>query len=168
MKSSWILDLIIRDGEFYGNPDKIEGSMWFVLAADGYPQPFSTQPCSASQKLKWDFPYRLTLQINDINRAYLYVTLCTYGPKGFGVEALGRSRFGLRSLPLGSPKQFSFPIMDSKNSANEIMSVRVVATLSMIAPQFYLISNPMYHSENTLIQPSPVKNEISEFRTLPK
>ena len=139
MKGTWILDVIIKDGTFVGNASDIESAMWFVVSADGSPQPFSTNQTSYSEKPSWNYPARLILELSDINRAYIYLTLCTYGKNGNGVVAVARCRLGLRYFPLGSPKQISFPLMHVKNSSLEVINLRVEATLSKIAPKFQVV-----------------------------
>jgi len=148
MSASWILDIIIKDGDFSSIPEEIDTAIWFVISADGLQNPFSTVQTTISKNPVWNYPSRLVLHFHDITRAYLYLTLCSYEYNGQGVQAIARSRVGLRYLPIGNPKQFRFPLMHARNAANTIMSLRVVATLSSFAPQMQLIRNsPLPQSE---------------------
>jgi hypothetical protein len=128
-----VLDLILNDAQL--NPSAIEeihGPLWFVISADGLASAFATPLRSISSGLQWNFRARLLIKIPDIQNSYLYMTLCTYGPSGEGSVAVARSRIGLRSLPMGVPKQFSFPLMRSQNGAQEMAKVRLCATASPV------------------------------------
>lgn len=128
--------MIIMDGTVGDlNPPPM-GAVWLIVSADGIPRPFSTTACGFSNHLTWNFPARLILQFNDVSRSYMYVTLCTHGMNGTSVEVLGRSRIGLRALPIGSPKVFEFPIMHPSNSAQVVLNCRIKATLSSITASY--------------------------------
>jgi hypothetical protein len=130
---NWVLDLIVNDAQLKASCVKeIHGPLWLVISADGLSLPFSTASCSISSGLQWNCAARLLLKIRDIQNANLYVTLCTYGPSGEGAVALARSRVGLRSLPMGLPRQFRFPLMRSQYGAQEVAKVRLQATLSAL------------------------------------
>ena len=153
MHKQWILDILIKDGKYLGDPQDVEGSMWFVISCDGTPQAVATNQTGLSINPQWNFPQRIILQADDIARSYLYFTLCTYGKGGVGVVPIARSRLCLNSLPLGSPKQFSFPIMSVKNSIDEIIHLRVLATLSLLAPKLEINAKanlPLY-SDNQMV-----------------
>ena len=109
-------------------------SIWIVISVDGADQPFSTNVAGISENTVWEFPHRTVLNLNDISTAYLYFTLCTYGPDQT-VVALARSRVCLRHFPNGSPKTFTFPLMSANNSADETMSLTLCATLSSLPQQ---------------------------------
>lgn len=135
MATSWILDLVVKDAEMGPGMSNLKTPLWFVLSADGLMQPIQTTQAIPCQKPKWDFPARMILTLSDLSRAYLYVTLATYKVGADGVQAIARSRIGLRSLPIGSPKKFKFPLMQSNNSANLAATVSFVATLSSFTPR---------------------------------
>ena len=162
----WILDVVIQEGQYVGDTDDVEGSLWFVVACDGTTQPFSTIPTGLSERLtsKWDFPRRLILQVDDISRAYIFFTLCTYGKDGVGVIPIARSRICLRSLPIGSPKQFTFPMMSVKNSSLEVMQIKVLATLSLLSPTYSLAPSMPLHSQMSMGNPMN-RNFYSSFGT---
>ena len=132
MFQSWVLDLIIRDGVMDAGQPDLKSGMWLIISADGIPRPFATTECEYSHTPSWNFPARLVLQFGNIQRAYLYVTLCTHGETANLVNCIGRSRIGLRSLPIGSPKTFHFPLMEPLNAANSVMTLRITATLSSL------------------------------------
>ena len=133
MFQSWILDLIIKDGKIDSNQPHLNGGLWLIISADGIPRPFATTETPFSLNPTWNFPARLILQLNDLCRSYLYVTLCTKGING-NVICLARSRIGLRSLPIGTPKTFQFPLMQSGNAAQPVMTIRITSTLSSLSP----------------------------------
>ena len=133
---TWVLDIVVKDGTISKSYNLLDLPLWFVISADGAQQPFSTSQTTASASPSWDFPRRLILQLQDISSAYLYFTLCTYGGGGTGVQAIARSRIGLKHLPIGSPKQFTFPLMHARNSTSEVMQLRVIATLSELPTNF--------------------------------
>ena len=133
MFQSWVLDLIIKDGVMEGDQQNLHSGLWLIISADGIPRPFATTECQYCQKPSWNFPARLILQFYDLKRAYLYVTLCTRGSTANSVDCIGRSRIGLRSLPIGSPKTFHFPLMEPHNAAQTVMTLRITATLSSLS-----------------------------------
>ncbi|OHT13689.1 hypothetical protein TRFO_16126 [Tritrichomonas foetus] len=138
--SSYILDLVIGKGNLM-IPMNSASPMWFVISADGLQHPFSTPSVNASEKPEWNHKVRLILNIEDLSRAYIYFTLCTYSPNGRDVIAIGRSRVGLRNLPKGHPKQFMFPLMSPSNSAQEAMRINVIASFSQFSQQRNVNSN---------------------------
>ena len=132
MFSPYLLDLVIKDGEFKVQLDSYVSTLWFLISADGLQNAFSTPQSPLSENPSWDYPSRMIIQPPNIMQAYLYVTLCTYAPNGQDVIAIARSRVGLRSLPFSNPRQFKFPLMSAKNTAQEVMSLNVIATLSQL------------------------------------
>lgn len=114
----------------------LQTPLWFVLSADGYPHQVVTSQAIPSAHPTWEFPVRLVLELQDLSRAYLYVTLSTFKFNSQSTQVLGRSRIGLRSFPIGNPKRFTFPLMHSANSANKAADVTFVATLSQFTPRF--------------------------------
>ena len=138
MQEQWILDLLICDGDYVGNPDDVEGSLWLVVTVDGANGQFSTIRTGFSEHPVWNSPHRVILNVSNIRRAFMYFTLCTFGSGGVGVIPIGRSRVCLNSMPIGNPKLFSFPIMNVKNSSVELMSIRVTATLSLLSQEYHL------------------------------
>jgi hypothetical protein len=139
----WILDLVVKDAALDPQVQSISTLIWLILNVDGLAQPFSTPTASVSAGLSWDFPARLFLSLSDVAGAYLYVTMCTFGPNNQGLVTIARSRIGLRSLPRDSPKTFRFPLMRSQNGAQEFARLCVCATLSAMAgPQSYTGASP--------------------------
>jgi hypothetical protein len=131
---TWILDLLVNEVELHSScADEVHGAVWLVMSADGLSSPFSTPTRSLSSRPAFNFPARLFLKIPDLQNAYLFVTLCTYGPDGAGAIPLARSRVGLRSLPNGFPKQFRFPLMKYQNGAQQSAVLSVKATMSQVS-----------------------------------
>ena len=130
MLQSWLLDLVVIDGTLDHSFTEIDSGIWLIISADGIPRPFSTTECTNLNNPSWNFPARMILQFCDVHRAYLYVTLCTRKPHSESVQCIGRSKIGLRNLPIGSPKTFTFPLMFTRNATQVAMTVRITATLS--------------------------------------
>jgi hypothetical protein len=128
----FVLDIVFRDAAINRAFGSIVGPVWLAVGADGLNLPFHTDPVSVASGPRWNFAVRLVLSVADVAGAYLYCTLCTYGPGGHGTVALGRSRIGLRSLPTEEPKTFSFALMAAQSSAQEMARLSVCATLSPI------------------------------------
>ena len=133
MIQSWVLDLIVKDGIMDPNQQATNAGVWLIISADGISRPFSTTESLDYQNPSWNYPARLILQYIDVKRSYLYVTLCTHGKTDNSVQCIGRSRIGLRYLPVGSPKTLSFPLMEPHNAVQEVMKIRITATLSSIS-----------------------------------
>lgn len=128
--TSWVLDIVIYDGEFLLNDESYSMPFWFVISATGLQNQFSTPQASFSSHPVWNYPTRLIIQITDLQSSYLYFTLCTYEQNGRDVRGIARSRVGLRSFPIGNPKKVRIPLMSASNSATIAMSLSVVASLS--------------------------------------
>ena len=129
MLSTWVLDLVIIDGDTPDDMLPIKTPLWLVISADGIPQPFSSSTAEFSQRIRWNYAVRLILQVADIGRSYMYFTLCTSDSSPSGVRPLARSKIGLRCLPVSSPKRFTFPLMSISNGAQQIINLSVLATL---------------------------------------
>lgn len=134
MFSSYILDIVVKEADLMPILSDIGTPLWFVINADGLPNQFFTPKVCFNMHPVWNCPMRLIIQVPDIARAYLYVTLCTFAENGTDVRGIARARVGLRSLPNGTPKQFRFPLMYTSNSAFEALQLYLIATLSSIAP----------------------------------
>ena len=126
-----VLDLIVKDAIISNNIQEISTPLWIVINVDGLERPFSTNVATGGSHPVWNFPVRVVIQVPDVSKAYLYATLCTYGPNHQGSVPVARSRIGLRALPRGSPKQFSFPLMRTQNGAQELASLTLAATLGV-------------------------------------
>ena len=132
---AWLLDLVVKGGVARGPIPTSSNSIWIVISIDGASEPFSTNIATVSMRPVWDYPSRVILRLQDITKAYMYLTLCTYGPDQ-GVVALARSRICLRYFPNGTPKEFAFPLMSAYNSAEEMMSLTLFATISSLPANF--------------------------------
>lgn len=134
MASGVLLDVIVKYATISDTIQPITTPLWVVLHVDGLQAPFSTERATGDRPV-WNFAARILLQGIDISRAYLYATLCTYGPHNQAI-ALARSRIGLRSLPTGSPRQFSFPLMREANGAQVFAELSLAATLAHVTSPF--------------------------------
>lgn len=134
MASGVLLDVIVKYANISDHIQPITTPLWVVLHVDGLQSPFSTERAPGDRPV-WNFAARIVLQDIDISRAYLYATLCTYGPHNQAI-ALARSRIGLRSLPTGSPRQFSFPLMRQENGAQVFADLCLAATLAHVTSPF--------------------------------
>jgi hypothetical protein len=129
----WVLDLVVKSATINSPTFVISTPLWFIISADGLPQPFVTPPASVTSGPSWNYAARLLLSIPDITPCYLYVTMCTYGPGNQGVVQIARSRIGLRAMPRDTPQQFTFPLMRCQNGAQEIARLCLCAALSPVA-----------------------------------
>lgn len=156
---TYVLDLYVKDAETDSEISNVKTPLWFILHADGYPQPIATTQAIPCKNPKWNFPVRLILTLNDISAAYLYITLATFKIGSESSLALARSRIGLRALPIGSPKQFQFPLMSTANATKIAAKVTFLATLSELSHQKDRVSSdgvlmhprrpgPMYYGSN--------------------
>lgn len=132
-KKTWILDIVIKDGDFYWMNREVDSGMWLVVSCDGSSQPISTNQVPYSPNPHWEFAFRMCLQLTDIGMSYLYLTLCTFHSNGNNIYPIARARIGLYNMPIGNPKQFSFPLYHDQNSAYKVINIRAVATLSTIS-----------------------------------
>jgi hypothetical protein len=126
----WVLDLVVKSATITSPTFAISTPLWFIISADGLPQPFATPPASVTSGPSWNYAARLLLSIADPTRCYLYVTMCTYGPGNQGLVQLARSRIGLRAMPRDAPREFTFPLMRCQNGAQEMARLCLCAALS--------------------------------------
>lgn len=119
----------------------ITSPLWLVIKADGLEQPVQTNQTIPCINPCWNFAIRLILELPDISPAYLYFSLCTFKNSFDTPIAIARSRLGLRSMPIGSPKQFKFPLM-AANSNVIAADLTCIATLSPISPKIKSGSTP--------------------------
>jgi hypothetical protein len=110
----------------------VHGAIWLVIFADGLDAPFSTTPRTVTSGKTFNFPARLLLKVPDVQNAYLYVTLCTYGPDGTKAIPLAKSRVGLRSLPQQFARAFRFPLMKYQNGAQPMAHLSLEARMQPI------------------------------------
>ncbi|OHT03183.1 hypothetical protein TRFO_06869 [Tritrichomonas foetus] len=131
IQSMWLLDVVVSDADFAPELAKNKDPVWLVIMADGLSQPFSTPPTKCKQKPLWNYPFRLVLNIDDIQLAYLYISLCTYG-NNHEVISLARCRISLGSMPSGNAKTIHFPLI---RDDDELAVLRFCATISPYRPQ---------------------------------
>lgn len=148
--SSWILDIVIQDGDFHLQEENYSMPFWFVISATGLQNQFSTPQAAFSMNPVWNYPTRLIIQITDLQTSYLYFTLCTYEQNGRDVRGVARSRVGLRSFPIANPKRIRIPLMNASNAAQLAMSLNVVASLSPL--NNHMSANPTHKQ-----RPPPAK-----------
>ena len=137
MKSSLILDLVVKEAEISPNLTGLKFPVWLIIRVDGSQQPFSTPEADDLKHPVWNYPARICVSLghNDLSRAYLYVTLCTFGDGRIGIKPLGRARVSLKSLPIGDAKSFFFPLMMQNDLTKEACTLKFAATISFFSPQ---------------------------------
>ena len=142
-ETGFFLDIIVKDATMSNDIPDISAPLWVVFHVDGLSEPFSTQMATGGKRVAWNFAARIVLGKIDIKVAYLYATLCTYAAGNQSVVALARSRIGLRSLPTGSPRQFTFPLMREENGAQVFAHLCLQATLAIVARDVRSEGGPM-------------------------
>lgn len=130
MNSNYILDFVISTADLSQELKCLSSPFWFVIKSDGLNEQLASTEAFGPYP-RWNYPARLILELQDFSRAYIYFTLYTKGPNGAPI-ALGRSRFGLRSLQGGAPKQYQFPLMSAQNLSQEAAQVKIAFTLSKV------------------------------------
>lgn len=135
MDTGVFLDIVVKDAVISSDIQEITTPLWIVFYVNGLSAPFSTERATGGRHVVWNFAARVVLSNIDVRAAYLYTTLCTYGPGNQGVIALARSRVGLRSLPTGTPREFTFPLMREQNAAQVFANLSLQATLGFLRRQ---------------------------------
>lgn len=131
----WLLDVVINDATLSPQFANITTPLWLVIASDGLARPFSTPSVHGSPNPTWKYPVRLVLSFESIDKAYLYISLCTYEANVQGkVKSLGNCRISIKSIPTGGAQMIGFPIYDPKDLTNEVAMMRFCATISPYTP----------------------------------
>ena len=127
----YLLDVVVTRAEDlspeYTNSD---AQIWLVFQADSLEQAFSTPKVPASKAI-WDYPFRLVLNVHDINVSYLFVTMCTY-ERNRTIKPIARCRLHLGSMPSGNAKKIQFPML---MKGTQVCTMRFCATISQYSPQ---------------------------------
>jgi hypothetical protein len=130
--SSYVLDLVVHEADISDDASRLKSDVFLEFKLDGLSETFNVQPCPSAPHIKWDFPVRLILHVSEFSRSFMFASLCTLGA---GQKIIvGRARFPLKSLPVGNPKRFKFPLMSSANNAICVATVHVTACLSALVP----------------------------------
>ena len=145
--SSYILDFIIHEINLLNEIKNLKTPLWAMFKVDGSNQPIQTQKKNASEIIQYNFPVRIVLNLLDLSNAYLYVNFCTFSENSDQVISLGVSRVKVRSLPVGRPKKFSFPLMSTINTAITIATISITATFSAFIPNIQVQPNHSNWSE---------------------
>lgn len=138
IQTMWLLDVVVSDADFKPELSRNKDLVWLVIMADGLSQPFSTPSTKCKANPTWNYPFRLILNLNDIQLSYLYISLCSYG-RNHEIISLARCRISLGSMPSGNAKTIHFPMI---NDNKELAVLRFCATISPYRPQ--LLTYPKY------------------------
>ena len=134
MSSSWILDIAFHDAKITEKYRDRYKSFWLVINADGLVSQFSTPLVYSADHPVWDYSARLMLQLQDLSRAYLYVSLCTYDQRTNAPVVVAMSRVSLKTFPYGSLKPFSFPLISSTDPHSTVAKLSVSSNFTIFNP----------------------------------
>ena len=127
---TYLLDVVVTRAEDLSPEYSSDAPIWLVFQADSLEQAFSTPKVPASNPT-WDYPFRLVLNVPDINISYLFVTMCTYDRQR-QIKPIARCRLQLGSMPSGNAKKIQFPML---MKGNRVCTMRFCATISQYSPQ---------------------------------
>ncbi|OHS98813.1 hypothetical protein TRFO_01873 [Tritrichomonas foetus] len=131
--SQYILDIMVNSADLSPDIQSLKSPLWLIFKADGNNHNCQTPQVKPSSPV-WNYGFRLIISLPDLSGAYLFVNLCTTNQKTKQIVLLGNSKVSIKGLPVGYPKKFAFPIMNSKNTAIIAAKLSLTATLSAIVP----------------------------------
>ena len=140
--SQYVLDIIVKSAELDKSLKSLKGDFFLKFKVDGNQQNVFT-PNSPPSNLCWNYSFRIILTLADISSAFLYAYLCV---RHNGKDRnIGMSKVCIKALPVGYPKNFTFPVMNPKNTAITTAKLNLTAALSALVPtpgKYY--SNPVH------------------------
>lgn len=142
---TYILDMVVNEGQFTHALTSPNKPIWIMFKVDGTNSSISTPKVMFSAKSTWDFKLRVTPQISSLEKAYIYVNLCTLSEKGDQVVSVAVSKVGLKNLPVGNPRSFKFPLMSTTNTAIQVGQLKLTATISAF------VAKPMFNSSSQMV-----------------
>lgn len=154
--NQYLLDVLINDADLSPDLANAQTPFGIMLRVDGLASTVNTPMVyQKGQRLSWNHPSRMILDIPDISTAYLYVVLYTTNPHSPNVETKGTAKVRLSAFPVGKPKKFSFPLKQYSNTAITTGSLHLTATISAFVPQY--ASMPTYRPQPMYGPPVPQK-----------
>jgi hypothetical protein len=130
---SYVLDLVVHEADVLEDVRNLGPELFLEFKLDGLSQLCVIPPRTPAPHIKWDFPVRLILHVNDFSRSFMYAAMVA-ADAGGGRVNFGRAKFPLKSLPIANPKRFKFPLMSSQNNAICVAHVHLTASLSTLVP----------------------------------
>ena len=120
------LDVQVLRAKLETDKVPIGKSAWFVLSVDGGQAQIPTPARPIAAEMIFDIPVSFTFIPNE--RPYLYVTLCTFGPKGPGdMIAIARLRSALVRMDLRGGS-YRIPLMTEQRTTIGSLFVKCVLT----------------------------------------
>ncbi|KAK8836954.1 hypothetical protein M9Y10_036987 [Tritrichomonas musculus] len=149
--SKYIFDVKINYANLSPEIQKIKSPLGLILSVDGNSQSIET-PSVKSSDPTWNYCARFILLLPNLSHAYIYIKLCAKNQKTNQIVVLATSKCNLKAMPVGSPKNITIPLMNTKNTAICSAKLCLTATISAYAP------TPVnYHSQ----PPYPYSDRVS-------
>lgn len=120
------LDVQVSGAKLETDKVPIGKSAWFVLSVDGGQALIPTPARPIAAEMIFDIPISFTFIPNE--RPYLYVTMCTFGPKGpSDMVALARSRSALVRMDMKGGS-YHIPLLNEQRATIGSLNVKCVLT----------------------------------------
>lgn len=149
MSNQYIFDVKINYATLSPEIQKIKSPLGLVITVDGNSQSIETPPAKSSDPT-WNYCARFILVLPNLSNAYLYIKLCAENLKINRTIVLANSKVSLKAMPVGSPKNITIPLMNTKNAAICSAKLSLTSTISAYAPTPIVNfgSHPQYQYPN--------------------
>lgn len=128
---TFILDILLDEGQFSPYLNQFVSPMWLVLTADGLSKSVSTPRVLPNPTVKFNFPARLILNLNNLDNAFLQVSLCTVlDSDPTKKKLIASSKMKLNALMPGRCSKITFPLLDSLNHQKEAALITIQVSFS--------------------------------------
>ena len=133
MSNQYIFDVKVNYATLSPEIQKIKSPLGLVITVDGNNQSIETPPVKSSDPT-WNYCARFILVLPNLSNAYLYIKLCAQSQKTEKTIVLANSKVSLKAMPVGSPKNITIPLMNTKNAAICSAKLSLTSTISAYAP----------------------------------
>lgn len=128
---TFILDILLDEGQFSSYLNQFVSPMWLVFSADGLSKSVSTQRVLPNSTVRFNFATRLILNLSSIDNAFLRVSLCTVLDSDPTKQKLiASSKINLNALTPGRCSKITFPLLDAIDHRREAALLSVQASLN--------------------------------------
>jgi hypothetical protein len=133
----YVLDCVLDHVDLSSELQCISDHLLVMFRLSPPTEMVETRAMPAAPRISFQFPVRVLFRVDDISSAYFFAQLCTVHPLTVDRRPIGRSKVALKSLPVGSPKRFRFPVLSLVNNAIRVAEMTLTATLSVVLPYIW-------------------------------
>lgn len=132
--TTYILDIFLQEAELFTPCSSIRTPIWININADGLQQTFSTGQVAPCPHPVWNSSARFVLKLHSLHGAHFKASLMTHG-QGGQVRPVAMSQVRLETVPVGTPRRFTVPLMLVPQFTVQAASLVVTAAISSLPQQ---------------------------------